>query len=942
MRLNDIIIVKNDRLEIDSTLENAIEQMEREEIGHVVFVDRGEPVGILTLKDVVDLYLKGVPASAKGIEYASYPLITLHSDRPVDMAVERMIDHEIRRIVLIDENESYAGTLTQTDILNFYEHIAQCDHRLFQCVSSRNSAVAVDHTVTIHEAIETMKTHARNVLVVEKEGMPAGIITEKDILGFAYRKIPTDVAVSEYACRPIIDADLNDTVKGAIERMRSKRIHHLLVRSQNDNRLYVLDEKNMVLNYNTSLEVSLESKLRDAKATYNLLGLAFCEIVDLGEKQIIRWLNAEAMLTFGVKIDDPAEKMLGAEIWNKLIGILRQLGGVERERIEAGDEVYEVTLLEAEVNGLRILKLFLYNVSELVKLGNELRRTLEHTIELEQEKSRLYLDVASVMCLGLNEEGIIELINPKGCEILGIKQEEALGKDWFDTYVIPEEAESGKALFREIVSGRREMVEYYENKVRASDGTMRIVAWRNALLKDPTGKVIGTFSSGEDVTKIRESEREIERITHYDMLTKLPNRLLVGARLEHSIERADREQTKLAVLYVDIDNFKDVNESFGYVIGDAIIMQIAEKLGKIVRIEDTIGRIGGDEFIIILESLHDLSESKRILNEILRAFEEESVDTREGDFKLTASIGIAVYPDDAEDAQTLLKNADIALRRAKEAGRNSYCFFAQEMGVQLFERVLMEREMRRAVEEKEFVVYYQPQIDLKTGKVIGAEALVRWKHPALGMVRPDMFIPLAEENNLIIPIGEEVLSQTCRAVRRWNEEGLLDWRVSVNVSGKQFLRPDIVDTIHHIITSNGLKPELIELEITESVLMSNPKVLGEKLITLKELGIEVAIDDFGTGYSSLSYLKTFPIDKLKVDQSFIHGILQDDQDRAIVQAIIAMAHALGLKTIAEGIESPEQGDILREMGCMQAQGYLYARPLEEKAFESFLKKHRND
>ena len=249
----------------------------------------------------------------------------------------------------------------------------------------------------------------------------------------------------------------------------------------------------------------------------------------------------------------------------------------------------------------------------------------------------------------------------------------------------------------------------------------------------------------------------------------------------------------------------------------------------------------------------------------------------------------------------------------------------------------MERELRRAVEEREFVVYYQPQIDLATGKVVGAEALVRWQHPSLGIIRPDLFIPLAESNHLIIPIGEQVLALSCITMKRLIDEGLFDGRISVNVSGKQFDRPDVVETLCRIIDESALEHKYVELEITESVLMSNPKVLGEKLIALKALGIEVAIDDFGTGYSSLSYLKTFPIDKLKIDQSFVRGLESDEQDRAITKAIIAMADALGLKTIAEGIEEKGQSSLLKEYGCQQGQGYMFARPLSEEKFVEFVK-----
>ncbi|MDD2781631.1 EAL domain-containing protein [Sulfuricurvum sp.] len=931
MLLSDLVTYKNDQLSSDSSLHDAIERMGKEGISHVVLIENDISVGVLTLRDIIGLYRSKIEGDKKAIEYATYPTISIHVDRPVEMAVELMIDYEIRRLVLIDEHGKYLSTLTQSDILAYYESEVQTVHEVFQCLNRRNLAITVEHDVSVYDAISLMQHKNKDVVIVTQQTIPVGIVTEHDVLELAYRRVDSSESIARFMHSPIITVELNEKIHHAIDIMKERDIHHLMVRGRAEE-LYLLNEKDMVLNYSTALEMKLESKLRDSKATYNLLGLAFCEIIDIGEDQIIKWLNAEAMMTFQVKIDDSVSKIFPPNIWKSFMNTLRLHGGVDKAKVEIGNRVYEVTLIEAEVNEQRIMKLFLNDISELVRLGEELRRSLEHTIELEQEKSKLYLNVASVMCLALNREGKIDLINPKGCEILGISEEEAIGKNWFDTFVVREQLDQSKGIFREMMNEQREIVEYFENKIRTKKGEERVIAWHNALLRDRDGKAVGTFSSGEDITRLQESERELERITHYDVLTNLPNRLLLNVRLKHSIERAEREKTKLGVLYVDIDNFKDINESYGYFVGDEVIREVAVKMGAIIRREDTIGRVGGDEFIIVLESLQDMHECDRILKEIMRVFEE-----RIYDFQLSVSMGITIYPDDGEDAQGLLKNADIALRRAKEAGRNNYCYFAQEMSVKLFERVLMERELRRAVDEKEFVVYYQPQIDLVSGRVIGAEALVRWQHPSLGIVRPDMFIPLAESNQLIIPIGEQVLAQACALTKRIIDEGIFEGRISVNVSGKQFERPDVVETLSHIIDESTLAHKYVELEITESVLMGNPKVLGQKLIELKALGIEVAIDDFGTGYSSLSYLKTFPIDKLKIDQSFIRGLESDEQDRAIVRAIIAMADALGLKTIAEGIEEVPQSLLLKEYGCQQGQGYMYARPLSEEKFVEFLK-----
>jgi len=938
MLLSDLVIYKNDQLSIDATLSDVIARMEHEKESHVVLIDGSIALGILTLKNIIELYASGIERERKAIEFATYPIISIHNNRPIDMAIEMMIDYEIRRIVLTDENDHYIATLTQKDILYYYENYVHSSNKIFQCLHKHNKALPVESNATVEEAIRIMQSGYRDVLIVMRDNAAVGIVTEKDIVQLVYQKISSSEPISTCMHAPIISIGMNEKVHDAIELMKEKKVHHLLVYSENE--LYLLNEKDLALNYTTALEVKLEAKLRDAKATYNLLGIAFCEIIDLGDTQIIKWLNAEAMMTFQVKIDDPVSRMLGVDNWNRIMDAFIVHRGVEHERIEVKGRIYELTLMEAEVNNQHVLKLFLNDVSELVRLNGELHRRLENTIKSEQEKSKLYLEVASVMFLALDREGNIVLLNPKGCELLGVTNEEAIGKNWFDTFVLKEQIEQSKGLFTAIIEEREEIVEYYENKVVTKSGEERIIAWHNALLRDPNGAITGTFSSGEDITKINESEKELERMAHYDALTELPNRLLLSARLEHSLQRAQREKSKLFLLYVDIDNFKDINESYGYGIGDFLIKQVATKMAGLVRRDDTISRIGGDEFVFILEKIQKSTECERTLEKIMEFFK-TPIDTPVGALKLSASIGISLYPDDGESGETLLKNADIALHQAKEIGKNNYCFFTHDMSVRLLERVLMERELRRAIEEKEFVVYYQPQVDLLTGAVSGAEALVRWQNPTLGIVAPDIFIPLAESSNLIIPIGEEVLLQSCRAVKKWKELDLFPGRISVNVSGKQFKRPDAVETISRIINDSTLQPEYVELEITESVLMSNPSVLGEKIIALKALGIEVAIDDFGTGYSSLSYLKTFPIDKLKIDQSFVRGLPNNEQDSAIVKAIIAMADVFGFTTIAEGIEEEAQAIFLKEAGCMQGQGYMYAHPLDEKAFEAFLIHHKS-
>lgn len=805
--LCDLIAYTDDSLNLDATLNDAFSKMKFQGITHVVVVDHFKPVGILTLKDIVTIYVNGVDENDLLKNHASFPVITIRNNRPVDMAVEMMIDYDIRRIVLTDEVGNYASTLTQFDVLKYYESQMRTADEVHQCLNRNNRAIGVESGLSVGEAILTLRNQNRDVLLINGEdGNPIGIITEHDLIDLVLKKIPSNDPIVNWMHSPIISVDLNTKIHDAMEIMKERKIRHLLV-TANDQRIYVINERDLVLNYSTPLEMKLESKLRDAKATYNIIGLIFCEIIDIGDEYVIKWLNAEAMMTFQVRVDDPVTKMLPKEVWDKFLVTFRRNGGVEREQLVLGDKVYEVTLVDAEVNGYPFYKLFMKDVTELVRLSEELRLRLEGTID---------------------------------------------------------------------------------------------------------------------------------RMTHYDPLTDLPNRLLLKALLEHSIQKNRREKTKIGVLYVDIDNFKDINESYGYRVGDVIIKRLAEKLSNLIRPQDTIARIGGDEFVVILDELASTEECEDIIRQIIDLFT-VPFDTEEGKMPLSVSVGITLFPDDAEDGENLIKNADIALRRAKEEGHNAYCFYSHEMSVQLFQRVIMERELRRAIEEKEFIVYYQPQLDLKSGALVGAEALVRWRHPSMGIVSPNVFIPLAEANNLIVPIGEEVLLQACIQAREWKEQGLFPGKISVNVSGKQFGRSDMVETIAGIIEKSGLKPCYVELEITESVLMNNPKLMGKKLVELKHLGIEVAIDDFGTGYSSLSYLKTFPIDKLKIDQSFVRGLPDDGQDRAIIKAIIAMADALGIKTIAEGIETESQKKVLETMGCMQAQGYFFGRPESGDKFVEFLK-----
>jgi diguanylate cyclase (GGDEF)-like protein len=424
----------------------------------------------------------------------------------------------------------------------------------------------------------------------------------------------------------------------------------------------------------------------------------------------------------------------------------------------------------------------------------------------------------------------------------------------------------------------------------------------------------------------RAAEEKIDYIALHDSLTGLPNQQLAAERFLHAKAFADRERSKVALLFIDLDGFKTINDSLGHAVGDGLILEVAQRLRDSVREIDTICRRGGDEFLAVLTDLADPDSTAPILvKQMERLLEPMEIAGHE--LHTSASIGVAIYPEDGHDFETLLKLAEIAMYRAKEAGRNTYRFFDAQMNVDAVEQLTLRNGLRRALEQGELVLHYQPQIDIRRHRVIGVEALIRWNHPEHGMIPPGRFIPIAEDSGLIVPISDWVLRQACRQAREWALAGMSELVVAVNLSAVHFTRGNLENSVIAALEESGLDPALLELELTESILISNTENVLATVKRLKQLGVKLSIDDFGTGYSSLSYLKRFEVDKLKIDQSFVRDLASDPEDAAIVRAIIQMADSLGLTTIAEGVEDDTTLAYLNAFGCDEAQGYFFARPM---------------
>lgn len=452
------------------------------------------------------------------------------------------------------------------------------------------------------------------------------------------------------------------------------------------------------------------------------------------------------------------------------------------------------------------------------------------------------------------------------------------------------------------------------------------------------GVTIGRVWSFHNITKRVYLEQQLEYQATHDSLTNLPNRLLLTDRIHQKIEEAARHKFKVAILFFDLDRFKLVNDSLSHSVGDKLLQAVANRLNEAIRKEDTLARLGGDEFVFVTSLGDNPDNNVLVITAKLAACFNKPFDILEHHITISTSIGISIYPDDGTTIEELLRNADLAMYHAKELGSNQFQFYKQEMNELAMQRLENESELRHAIENKELFLCYQPQYDVQTKKILAVEALVRWRHPKKGIILPLDFIPIAEESGLIIPLGEWVLRTACEQNKAWQDQGLFPIRVAVNVSSRQFRQPNLVKTIANILKETGLKPEYLEIEVTENVIINNAEVV--KLICeLKEMGVQIVLDDFGTGNSSLNYLKQIPVDRLKIDQSFVQNIDLNRSDEVIIHAIIAMANSLNIPVLAEGVETKGQLKFLQDENCNDIQGFFFSKPLEEKAMGDLLLKH---
>jgi diguanylate cyclase (GGDEF)-like protein/PAS domain S-box-containing protein len=522
-------------------------------------------------------------------------------------------------------------------------------------------------------------------------------------------------------------------------------------------------------------------------------------------------------------------------------------------------------------------------------------------------------------------------VNRSFVEITGYAAEEIVGQDpkiLSSGLQPPEFYDSMWAVIAETGSWQGEVWD------RRKNGEVYPEALTIIRVKNAEGAIINHLAIFSDISERKIAQERIQQLAHYDVLTGLPNRVLFSDRLEQAIISAQRNHTNIALLFLDIDRFKQINDTLGHGVGDRLLQNVGQRLLGCVREQDTVSRQGGDEFIVVLSDAGSAGAelvAQKILQSILQPYVIEQHDLR-----ITASIGIAIFPDHAQDSESLIKYADVAMYQAKESGRNCYLSFHPAMNESSYERLKLENALRGALERDELCVYYQAQVNLQDGRIVGCEALVRWLHPTLGMIYPDKFIPLAEETGLIVSINHWVLEQAIKQCRAWRDAGFNALTMSVNLSALQFRQHNLLQQVKGLLDKYELPPGVLDLELTEGILMQGVERTLATLHELSAMGVILSLDDFGTGYSSLSYLKRFPIQQLKIDQSFVRDVITDASDATMVRTIILMAHSLKLDVIAEGVETQEQAEFLMQSGCERAQGYHFRRPVTAEEFELLL------
>lgn len=786
-----------------------------------------------------------------------------------------------------------------------------------------------------------------SILVVDGE-QTLGIWTERDALALDFEGGGAwECPVSAYMSSPVRMVPVDATLQDVAVRFRRDRVRHYLVVDDDGRRIGVVSQTDVILNQGVEHYLRLR-KVRSALKREPLTVPPEAGLRAAADRMAREGGDAVVVVygenDFGILTERDLVRLIARRETGRPVGELasRPLIAVEADNslysarnllIESRVRHLGVTSENGQLVGLIGFRDILSGVefAYVDELKNALRQR-DEALVVSQRNLRLAEKVIESSLEGIiitNPAGVIESVNPAFTRLTGYSAEEAIGQTPRLLRSGRHGAEFYEAMWQQLAREGQWLGEIWN---RRKNGEIYPELLTITAIRDDNGITSHYAALFSDISEVKENEERIRSLAYFDPLTGLPNRRLFYDRLTMAVAHAHRSGHRLAVMFVDLDRFKRVNDSLGHGIGDKLLQEVATRLVASVREDDTVARTGGDEFVIMLSEVDDVEGVVMIARRIIEMFTKPMM-IEGNELVVTCSVGVSFYPDDADEAEFLIQNADSAMYRAKDLGRNSFQLYSPTMNARSLEHLAMETGLRRAIERNELILYYQPVVDTGSGKVIGAEALLRWLHPDMGMMPPADFIPLAEETGLIIPIGEWVIREAARQQLAWKHRFGVELDMAVNISALQFHEPDFLGRVRRILAEADVNPAALTFELTETLLMEDAVETIKTMHAIRRLGVTLSMDDFGTGYSSLSYLKRFPIDTLKIDRVFIRGIEHSRDDAAIVSAVINLAHSLRLKVVAEGVEKAAQLDYLRQTGCELVQGFHFSAPLPPEEFE---------
>ncbi|THF56570.1 EAL domain-containing protein [Pseudothauera rhizosphaerae] len=808
--------------------------------------------------------------------------------------------------------------------------ILECGPDLPLCEAARRMSVA----------------HVSSILVVDGD-RTVGIWTERDALGVDFDDPDSfNRPIREVMSTPVRTVARNLSLQELAIRFRDEHVRHYLVVDEDGQRCGIVTQTDVVLNQGIEhylklrkLDSVIKGGLQLLPETMPLSEAAHHMRNSAQDAVVVAYADGE----FGILTERDLTRLVADRAGNRPVGELstRPLMTVSEDaslyhvRCLLADHRIRHIGVRREDGALADLVSFkdILSGMELVYV-HELQHALrERDLALNASQRNLHLAEKVIESslegiLVTDENARIVSVNPAFTRLTGYMPGEVLGRN-------PSLLNSGRQdkAFYQGMWERLSAEGQWQGEIwnRRKSGELYPELLTITAIRDRDGRLTNYAAVFSDISQLKENEAHIRHLAYFDPLTGLPNRRLLEDRLQVALAHAHRNRNRTGLLFIDLDRFKRINDSLGHEVGDHLLVEIARRLCSCLREDDTVARMGGDEFVAVLSDIADPDDAAHTATRIIEALR-RPVQIGEHELTVTTSVGISIFPDDGREATTLIKNADTAMYRAKAEGRNAFQLYQPAMNARSLEHLALESALHRALERDELVLHFQPLVEIAGGRTVAAEALLRWRHPELGLVSPADFIPLAEETGLIVPIGEWVLRTACLQHRRWRELGHANLRMLVNISARQFRDDNLADLVARVVHETAMPAGLLTLELTESMLMENSSRGIDVLERLRRLGVRLALDDFGTGYSSLAYLKRFPIDELKIDRLFIRDIERNPEDAAIADAIVKLAHSLGLRVVAEGVESAAQLDILARHGCDLAQGYHFCRPVEAAQF----------